>query len=334
MKAIVLKGFGGVEHLHLSDLEKPAVKPGEVLIRIKAAAFNPIDYQMRQGRREKELMTSPVLGRELSGIIEELGAGVTGFLPGDEVIAASGSRGSNGSYAAYMTLSPKLLAHKPKVLSFEQATAVPSAGLTAWQCFSRMKMTTEQTVFITGGSGAVGSFLIRLLKLHGIHRILSTAGSPASQDALLALGLEPANIIDYKTEDLTKKAIAANGGQPFDFAVDIVGAEVAEVAAEVLTVNGTYLDVTFLGTEHTRGILFDKGAVVINISNYAYALKNELDWYGRTLNHLSDLIDAGKITAPAIHIVGELTVKTVQEAHLLMENNQSHGRKLVMTVSV
>lgn len=332
MKAIVLQGFGDVDHFHLAEIENPVPGAEEVLIRIEAAAFNPIDYQMRQGRREKQLMTSPVLGREMSGVVVAIGSQVTGFLPGDEVMAASGSKGSNGSYAEYMTINPIMIAHKPSNISFEEAAAIPSAGLTAWQCFTRMKIRPEQKIFITGGSGAVGSFLIRILKSHGIHQIISTAGSRKSKEALLALGLDESQVINYKNTDFTAQLIAANNGGLFDVVVEIVGGEISEVAAEVLKVNGTYLDVTFLGTERTRGLLFDKGCVVMNISNYAPSLGNNLDYYRDSLNQVAALIEAGKISPPAIHVVGELSVKTVQEAHLLMENNQGQGRKSVMKI--
>lgn len=332
MKAIVLEGFGDVSHFRLAEIALPVAKDEEVLIKIKAAAFNPIDYQMRQGRREKQLMTSPILGREMSGVIVAIGNQVTGFLPGDEVMAASGSKGSNGSYAEYMAINPIMIAHKPSNISFEEAAAIPSAGLTAWQCFKRMNIQPEQRVFITGGSGAVGSFLIRILKYHGIHKIISTAGSQKSTEALFALGLEENQVINYKTTDLTTQVIAANEGMLFDFVVEIVGGEISAVAAEVLKVNGTYLDVTFLGTERTRDLLFDKGCVVMNISNYAHALGNNMAYYGEALNQVAALIKAGKISPPAIHMVGELSVKTVQEAHLLLENNQGYGRKNVMSV--
>lgn len=333
MKAIVLDGFGGLDNFRLADIEMPVMKAEEVLIQIKAAAFNPIDYQMRLGRREKHRMTSPILGRELSGVIIAVGDLVRGFQVGDEVLAASGSMGSNGSYAEYMALNPKMIAHKPSNISFEEATAIPSAGLTAWQCFKRMDVKPGQSVFITGGSGAVGSFLIRILKQQGIHQIITTAGNRRSMEALFALGLDEHKVIDYKTAHLKDQVIAANGGKSFDFAVEIVGGERSELAAEVLRVNGAYLDVTFLGTEQARGVLFDKGCIVVNISNYAYILDNNVTYYEETLRQVVDLIEENKISPPAINIVGELSIKTVQEAHSLMENNQVHGKKIVMKIS-
>ncbi len=331
MKAIILNGFGDVSNFSLAEVEVPVIKDDEVLIQLKAAAFNPIDYQMRLGLRESRIMKSPVLGRELSGIIVETGKNVVGYHVGEEIIAASGSRGSNGSYAEFMALNSSFIAHKPANISFEAAAAIPSAGLTAWQCFNRMRVEANSSVFISGGAGAVGRFLIKLLLINGCTNIVTTAGSEQSINALIALGLKPSQIIDYKKDNMEQNILNANNGRGFDFAVEIVGGVLAETAANVLDINGTYVDVTFLGTELTRETLFDKGCVIINIANYAQAAKNA-NWYGQTLNELASLIRQNKIAPPEINSVGDLSVETVQLAHTLMETNRIFGKKLVMSI--
>ncbi len=323
MKAILLDGFGDVSNFSLAEVEVPVIKDDEVLIQLKAAAFNPIDYQMRLGLRESRIMKSPVLGRELSGIIVETGKNVVGYHVGDEIIAASGSRGSNGSYAEFMALNSSFIAHKLANISFEAAAAIPSAGLTAWQCFNRMP--------ISGGAGGVGRFLIKLLLINGCTNIVTTAGSEQSINALIALGLKPSQIIDYKKDNMEQNILNANGGNKYDFAVEIVGGALAEAAANVLDINGTYVDVTFFGTQLTRETLFDKGCVIINIANYAQAAKNA-NWYGQTLNELAGLIGQNKIAPPEINNVGDLSVETVQLAHTLMESNKIFGKKLVMSI--
>ncbi|MCZ4244522.1 quinone oxidoreductase family protein [Pedobacter punctiformis] len=332
MKAITLKAFGSTDNFKLENLTVPKPKGDEILIRLKATAFNPIDYQMRLGRRESELMNSPVLGRELAGIVEEIGEGVKNFKPGDEIYAASGSSGSNGSYAQYMALTEKKAALKPKSLSFEQATAIPSAGLTAWQTFNRLNVKPNESIFITGGSGAVGSFLIKLLKSSNIHQIITIAGNIESTDAIKAMGLNDDQVLDYKKPDLEKRILDANKQQHFDYVVDIVGDESSEIAAAVLKVNGVYADITFLSTQKTRELLFDKGASILNISNYSFTLKNNLEWYGETLNELKKLIEGNKLDTAAINIVGHFSLNTVKQAHNLMENNLTKGKKLVMTI--
>ncbi|SJZ58128.1 NADPH:quinone reductase [Chitinophaga eiseniae] len=332
MQAIVLNGFGAPDQFRQKELPVPVYGENELLIEIKATAFNPIDYQMRQGRRESQHMHSPVLGRELAGIVVAAGAQTTGFAPGDKVIAAAGSKGSNGTYATHIALNYQMVTPLPAALPFAVATAIPSAGLTAFQTFRRMHALPEDLLFLTGGAGAVGSFLVKLLKAHGIHQLFTTAGNEQSRAVLGALGLPPGQILDYRGPDVAHRLLAATGQQYVDWAIDTVGGKISETAAEVLGLNKSYADITFLGTERTRELLFDKGAHVLNISNYAYAVANQLSWYGQNLRELAALLNAGTITPPAVQVVGSFSADTVQQAHIMMENNQTYGRKLVMTM--
>jgi NADPH:quinone reductase-like Zn-dependent oxidoreductase len=158
MKTVILN-----KDFQLEDgiVEKPVPKTNEVLIQIKASGFNPIDYQMLENELERKLISSPILGRELSGIIIEKGSDVTQFSIGDEVFCGSGSMGSNGTYAEYISVPETIVALKPKNISFEEAAAIPSAGLTSLQIFNRLKLQPGQTILITGAAGGVGSFLLR-----------------------------------------------------------------------------------------------------------------------------------------------------------------------------
>jgi len=332
MKAIILNGFGGTDQFSVADLPLPAVQNDEVLIQLKASGFNPIDYQMRLGLRESELMNSPVMGIELSGIVINAGANTKGFKKGDEVMALCGTDGSNGSYAQFMTLNYLFLAHKPANISFEAAAAVPTSGSTAFLCFANMTKRNQSSVFINGAAGGVGRFLISLLKAAGWNNIVATAGNEQSTAALLDLGLLPSQVINYRHPDFEQDILKANANQQFDYAIDLVGGEIAETAARLLKTEGTYLDITFLGTPKTREMLFDKGCTIINISGYAHALEGNFAWYGETLYQLAELIAQEKIQPPFVNIIGELNLKTVQEAHRLMETNQINGKKLIMSI--
>ncbi|MES2064127.1 MAG: NADP-dependent oxidoreductase [Bacteroidota bacterium] len=332
MKAIVLNGFGDTSNFKLTDLPTPTVQANEVLVQIKAAAFNPIDYQMRKGLRESKLMRSPVLGREFSGIVIEAGPGASRFKPGDEVIALAGSMGSNGTYAEYISLNEQLLAKKPGNISFEQAAAIPSSGLTAWECFARAGIRPEESIFITGATGGVGRFFIKLLKLYNVHRIVTTAGSDESAKALTQLGIANDDIINYNVANLEAAILLVNGGDRFDYSADLAGGAISEVAARVLKINGSYLDVTFLGTSETRSALFDRACKIYNIAAYAHGLSGNLGWYGATLGLLADLVETNDIVPPEINLIGDLSEASVIDAHRLMESNLIFGKKLVMTI--
>ncbi len=336
MKAVVLRGFGTVDHFALAEVDPPQSADEEVLVRIKATAFNPIDYQMRQGAPETKLLKSRILGRELAGVVEATGKNVTRYKPGDEVAAYVGGLASNGTYAEYLSVPQQLLARKPAFVSFAQAAALPMTGLTALQCVERLNLAADSLVFVTGGAGGVGTMLIKLLLSRGVGRLFTTAGSEASRKHLVALGLDGRRILDYREPALLQRLVQATAGRAFDCCIDLVGGAMSEVCSQVIKVNGVFADVTFLTTGKAREQLFDKAATVVNVANYAYSLTgNPADtaYYGRKLGELFAWMERDKIPAPPVAVVGPLSAQTVRAAHQLLENNQTQGRKLVMTVA-
>lgn len=333
MLAVILKDFGGVENFELNEIENPEVKKNEVLIKIKATAFNPIDYQMRQGATESKLLKSSILGRELSGEVIELGENVNSFQIGDKVSAYVGSLASNGTYTEFISVPATLVAKIPNKLSFEQATALPMVGMTALQCFNRVVIPKEKPILITGGAGGVGTILIKLFLANGNANIYTTSGNNDSIRHLKDLGLNESNIVNYK-EDNVVDVLKEKVGY-FEYVIDLVGGEMSEVCAEIIDVFGTYVDVTFLATEEAREALFDKATTMLNIANYAPALKDgsqKFGYYGSSLQNLFDKIAKGIISSLDINVVGTLSVETVRKAHQLMEHNQTNGKKLVMTI--
>lgn len=325
MKAVILN-----TNLQLEDgfVEKPEPKSNEVLIQIKASGFNPIDYQMLENELERKLISSPILGRELSGIIVNKGNNVTQFNIGDEVFCGSGSMGSNGTYAEFIAVSEAIAALKPKNISFEQAAAIPSVGMTALQIFNRLKLNQNDSIFITGAVGGVGSFLIKLLLAHNFCNITATVGTEENRNILLKMGLKDHQIINYKNENLVKNILNANNDHFFDVGIDLIGNYISEITTEVLQINGIYVDVTALINKKSREMLFNKGNIIMNISNYAYAMTN---YYQNSLNEISRLIEHEIITPPNYKNMGNLSLETVLKAHLMLKNNQTQGHKLIMT---
>ncbi|WP_413512382.1 quinone oxidoreductase family protein [Myroides odoratus] len=333
MKAITLNNFGGVENFELQEFEQPKVNNEDVLIKIRATAFNPIDYQMRQGSTESKLLKSPILGRELSGEIVKLGKEVNFFSIGDKVSAYVGSLASNGTYAELISVPAKLVSKNPDKLSFEEAAAIPMVGMTALQGFNRVTIPKDKPIFLTGGAGGVGTILIKLLLANGNTNIYTTAGNKDSINHLKNIGISENNIINYKEEDLIE--VLRNKVGHFEYVIDLVGGKMSEIAAELVAVFGMYMDVTFLATEKAKEQLFDKATTILNIANYAPALKNSetrFEYYGNALRELFDKIEKDIISPTKINIVGKLSVETVQKAHLMMENNQTNGKKLIMII--
>lgn len=204
MKAVVATGAGGPEVLKLQDVPKPEPKSDEILVRVIAAAVNPVDTYVRQGKFGKRAEGGPlIIGYDIAGVVEKTGANAKKFKPGEEVYCyLSVQRG--GGYAEFAVAKESETALKPKNISFIEAAAVPLAATTAWQALiDDGKIKNGQTVLIHGGSGGVGSFAIPIAKARGA-KVIATA-STAHQATLKQLGVDQA--IDYTTtkfEDVVK----------------------------------------------------------------------------------------------------------------------------------
>ena len=205
MKAVVANGYGGPEVLKYQDVPKPEPKNDEILVRVMAAAVNPVDTYVRQGKlfKNRDSQGPIILGYDIAGTVEKTGADAKKFKAGDAVYCyLSVMRG--GGYAEFAVAKESESAPKPKNINFEEAAAVPLAGTTAWQALiDSAKIDKGQTVLIHGGSGGVGSFSIQIAKAHGA-KVIATA-STAHQQLLKQLGVDQA--IDYTTtkfEDVVK----------------------------------------------------------------------------------------------------------------------------------
>ena len=164
MRAMVMPRFGGPELFEERDVEQPEPGPGEVLVRVVVAGTNPVDAKLRADGSFAGLEPPVVLGSDVSGVVEEVGAGVADLAPGDEVYYTPEifGPGSNGGYAEYNLVGAGIVAKKPASISHEEAAAVPLAGGTAYEVLvRRLGLRVGETVLIHGGAGGVGSFATR-----------------------------------------------------------------------------------------------------------------------------------------------------------------------------
>lgn len=164
MKAAIIKKYGDIDQFEVTDIDKPVLKKDEVLVQNVATSINPIDYKARQGLLQSmfDWQFPVVLGWDVAGKIVALGDQVTDFKIGDEVFARPDIDpvGHNGSYAEYTAVKEDKLALKPGNISFEEAAAVPLAGLTALQMLRQLNLAAGQKILIQGGAGGVGIFAI------------------------------------------------------------------------------------------------------------------------------------------------------------------------------
>ena len=198
MKAAFIRRYGGNKVVELGELPAPQAGPGELLVEVHAASVNPVDFKIRDGMLK---MIIPfgfplILGNDLSGVVQAVGAGVTRFRPGDAVFARLDKR-RIGAFAEFAVVAEADAAARPANLSHVEAAAVPLAGLTAWQAlFEIGGLKAGQKVLIHGGSGGVGSFAIQLAR-HAGATVATTVGA---RNADLARRLGADIVIDYKAQ--------------------------------------------------------------------------------------------------------------------------------------
>ena len=235
MKASFVRRYGGNDVIEYGDVPKPQPGAGQLLVKVHAAGVNPVDYKIRDGAM-KMLVPMPfplVLGSEFSGVVEQVGAGVSEFRPGDAVFARMAIR-HIGAYAEYAVVDAVHAARKPARLSHAEAAAVPLAALTAWQAlFERGGLKAGQTVLIHGGSGGVGTFAIQMARHIGA-KVATTVGT---RNAMLVRSLGANIVIDYKSqrfEDCVRDC---------DLVLDTQGGDIQRRSFSVLKRGGTLVSI-------------------------------------------------------------------------------------------
>ncbi len=205
MRAAIIRRFGGPDVLELEERAAPEVRPGDVLIDVRAASLNPLDFKIRQGAlklmRPRHLL--PIgLGCDVAGVVRAVGVSVTAFAVGDHVFARL-EKARMGGLADQVAADAGVVAKMPVKASFEEAAAVPLAGLTSLQALREAaQLTAGQQVLVHAGAGGVGSLAIQIAKVLGLH--VTTTTSTKNVDFVRGLGAD--EVIDYTKEDVAARA--------------------------------------------------------------------------------------------------------------------------------
>jgi NADPH:quinone reductase-like Zn-dependent oxidoreductase len=308
MKAVRIHKYGGPEVLHYEDAPRPEPQAGEVLVRVHAAGVNPIDWNVREGHM-KDFWPHKfplILGWDLSGVVEELGGGVSRFKIGDEVYSVPDPT-RDGAYADFIVVRESELALKPNSLHHIRAAAVPLAALTAWQSlFDTAQLQPGQRVLIHAGSGGVGHLAVQLAKWKGAY-VFATA-STKNQDLLRELGVdEPIDYTQQRFEDIARK---------IDIVLDTLGGDTQERSWQVLKKGGALLSVVQPPSAEKAKELGVRAAFVASHPN------------GAQLAEIAKIIDSGKL-APVIDRI--LPLSEVRRAHELSKSGHTRG-KIVLRV--
>jgi NADPH:quinone reductase-like Zn-dependent oxidoreductase len=294
MKAIRIHEFGDIGVLKLEDLPKPAPAAGELLIEVRAASVNPVDYKIREGKYPPVTADKlPVtLGRDVAGVVTAVGEGATDFQAGDDVFAMLPQ--DRGGYAEWVTAPALVCARKPATLDMVQAASVPLAALTAWQgLFDHGGLEAGQSVLIHGASGGVGPFAVQFAKAKGAE-VFATA-SAANRAFVESLGAD--TFIDYETERFEEIVRDA------DLVYDLVGGETEDRSWQVLRRGGTLIS-TVHEPDAARA-----AAAGVNASRY------RVQPNGDQLREIAGLIDSGRVKI-AIDRVYPLDEAAEAERHL------------------
>ncbi|MFE1894766.1 NADP-dependent oxidoreductase [Streptomyces yangpuensis] len=306
MKAITYSAYGTPASLMLVDAPQPKVGPGEVLVRVRAAGVNPVDWKLAAGYLDPILeVRHPVIpGWDVAGVVEAVGPDTSDFAVGDEVYGYVRKEWVElGTYAELVAAPVRTLARKPRGLTFEQAAGVPLAGLTAYQSLTRVGVRAGETVLIHSAAGGTGSFGVQIAVALGL-RVIGTAGAH-NHDYLRSLGAEP---VLYGEGLADRVRELAPGG--VDAALDFYGDGVVE----------------------TLQSLVARRERVVSIADQEAAAKGAHQLWVRPdtadLAFLAELADAGRLTVNVEHA---LPLAEAAKAWELSAAGRTRG-KIVLTV--
>ena len=311
MKAMILTAAG--QPLVQNDIAKPAPAAGQVLVRIHASAVNPLDLKIAAGKAAHARMPLPaVLGIDMAGVVEAVGAGVTAFAPGDAVFGMTGGVGGvQGSLAEYAAVDADLLAHAPSAISLREAAAIPLAFITAWEgLVDRARVQPGQSVLVQGGAGGVGRMVVQLALAFGAQ--VAATGRPAQRESIEAMGA---------------RFLEQAEGEEFDIVYDTIGGEVLDASFRLVReYSGHVVSALGWGT-HSLAPLSFRAASYSGVFTLLPLLSGKgRAAHGAILREAARLVDAGKLSVQLN--AGRFTLAEANEAHAA-----SGGGKVVVDIA-
>ena len=311
MRAAVTEAFAGIDRLVVRDVPKPVPGPGEVLVRVKAAAMNPLDCKLREGKFRLIFRVKPpfVLGFDLAGEVEAVGTGVTRLRPGDAVF---GTLSRPGAHAEHAVAAEQMLLPKPSRLSFEEAAALPAAAMSALQLLrDDARLREGQRVLLNGAGGGIGTFAIQIAKAWGAR--VTAVASARNQDLLRELGAD--ECLDYAKEDFVAREAA------FDVILDLVPNRSFPECRRALAPGGTYVT-----TLPGPGPYFWQALTVLPLFGGRRCRALVLVPKRRDLEEIVQLIEEGKLRS----VVGDVfPLDAIRDAHVRMQSGHARGKIVV-----
>lgn len=312
MKAAQLTQYGGKEAIAMNDIPQPEVTDDTVLVQVKGAGVNPIDWKVQLGYMKDFIpLELPVtMGGDLAGVVVKVGANVTNFKEGDEVYGQGSVLGkATGSFAEYVRTSPTSIALKPKALNFDEAGAAPLTGVSAVQAiYDHIGLASGQKILIHGGAGGIGSVAIQIAKHIGAH--VATTVSENDKEFVTQLGAD--EVIDYKNQQFEEIL------KDYDAVYDTVGGETNKRSYQVLKKDGILVSMVEMQPDEA---LSEQYGV-----KYIYQSTRVTP---ERLAKLTELLDGGVL---GVHIEKTFPLDEAGEALEYLHNTPPKG-KVVIEVS-
>jgi NADPH2:quinone reductase len=305
MRAITYPKFGGADVLELTEQPDPHIGPDTLVVRVKAASVNPVDWKIREGRLQGLVdVQFPVIpGWDVAGVVEQAGLDTPEFQVGDEVYGyVRKDTVQGGTFAELVAAPVRTLARKPASLSFEEAAAVPLAGLTAYQAIERSGIKASQTVLVHAAAGGVGAFAVQIARALGA-RVVGTASEP-NHEFLRGLGAEPVTYGDGLADRV--RAIAPGG---IDVALDFAGGDAVAVSAGLLSDASAITSVA------------DPAARTEHGGQYVWVRPSAAG-----LDALTALFEAGKLS---VELAQVFDLADAADAHRASETGHTRGKVVV-----
>lgn len=297
------------------DIPRPTLKMNQVLIKVHASGVNPLDTKIRAGQAPHAKQPLPaVLGIDMAGVVEEIGAGVTAFSPGDEVYGMVGGVGGlPGTLSEFVVVSADLIAHKPRNLSMRQAAALPLVAITAWEgLVDRARVHADQTVLVHAGAGGVGYIAVQIALAYEAN-VFATV-SPDKAAIVKDIGAVP---LDYLSASVDEYVSESTAGKGFDIVYDTVGGATLDASfASVKRYTGHVVSCLGWGS-HSLAPLSFRGASYSGVFTLLPLLTGEDQaHHGRILAEAAELAEAGKLKP----LLSEqcFSVKDIGSAHALV----------------
>jgi NADPH:quinone reductase-like Zn-dependent oxidoreductase len=308
MKATRILQFGPPSVILNTDTVSPEPREGELLVRVKAAGVGPWDALIREGKSAIPQLLPLTLGSDLSGTVESIGAGVSGFQIGEAIYGATNQQ-FTGAYAEYALAAAGMVARKPTVLSFIEAASAPVVAVTAWQMlFDYARVISGQTVLVHGAGGNVGAYAVQLAKHAGLH-VIATA---AARDVEYVRSLGAEKVVNYQTtrfEDVVGSV---------DVVIDTVGGETRERSFRLVKRGGILVSaVSPVPAETPKRLGIRAVFFLVEVTT-------------ARLNALTELFESGELVP---HVGTVLPLEAARTAHEMLAGVPHNPGKIVLKIA-